>query len=185
MKLVLSQFEVNCAVKSIVECLEKRDIGNLCFISILKGGLYTTHLILQQLTEQIKKNILLGNLGLSSYQENINTEGKISITYPLDLTAEQLKNKNIWIIDDIFDSGLTMMHAKSIIKRKKGFNSIQTLTLVRKVNPEIKLFEKEEDLPDIIGFEYEGSGFLVGCGMGKGEQYRCLGQLYKLEPREI
>lgn len=190
MNLILNQYEVNCSIKSISQQMEELGIENSCFISILKGGIYTTYTLLPYFSEQIKKDILIGNLGLASYAGELVTQEKISITYPLDLTPEQLEGKDIWIIDDIFDSGLTMTNAKSIIKREmiknnRKYNSIQTVVLVRKMNPKIKLHKNTKDLPDIVGFEYENSGFLVGMGMGLGEKYRCLDQLYELEPGEI
>ena len=36
--------------------------------------------------------------------------------------------------------------------------------------------------PDIVGLTYEGDKFLVGCGMGLGEKYRGLRELYELIP---
>jgi len=130
-------------------------------------------------------DILVGYLGLSSYNNGTETQEKIKVTYPLDLTRGDLKEKNIILIDDVFDSGLTMMFAKSIINEIGRYNSLRTAVLVRKMNPRIKLWKEPGDLPDIVGFEFQDSGFLVGSGMGKGEHYRNLNGLFVLEPEEI
>jgi hypoxanthine phosphoribosyltransferase len=162
--------------------IQKRETEKLCVIAILKGGVPTAHRILEQLPDQ--RNILVGYIGLSSYQNGTETKGEIKTTYGLDLSQEQLWGRNVWIVDDVFDSGLTMMWAKRKLESLEFCNSIKTAVLVRKMNPKIQLY-REGDLPDVVGFEYEQRGFLVGMGMGHGEKYRCSDQIYELDPEEI
>jgi hypoxanthine phosphoribosyltransferase len=181
MKEILNYTETNLAIRAMTNRICSFSVDDLCFIGILKGGVYTMHEILPY----FDFNILIGYLGLSSYRNGINTEEKIDITYPLDLSSNHLYGKNVWIVDDIFDSGLTITKAKSIIKEIGGYNSLRTAVLVRKTNPKVVLWKNESDLPDVVGFEYEQNGFLVGSGMGKGERFRCLNGLWELETEEI
>jgi hypoxanthine phosphoribosyltransferase len=184
MKLILNHIEVNVAILSMVERIQKVETEKLCIIAILKGGVPTAHRILDLLPN--KENVLVGYMGISSYHNGTTSNGKIKTTYLLDLSQQQLTGKDVWIIDDIFDSGLTMVHVKRYLQSTIEFcTSIRTAVLVQKINPKVKNYTNDSSLPDVVGFEYEKQGFLVGMGMGHGEKFRCLDQLYELEPHEI
>jgi len=182
MNRLLSGSEVKLIIKVMASKIRAFEDPNRCFISILKGGSYTTHCLLSYFAFE---TTTIGYLGLSSYRNGTKTSGKIKVTSPLDLSKDDLRGKNLWIVDDIFDSGLTLMKAKSIIKEIGGYNSLKTAVLVRKVNSNIRLWKDVSDLPDIVGFKYEKNNFLVGSGLGKGEEYRCLEGLWELEEKEI
>jgi len=189
MKKVLSVGGINSAIRSMVRQIRTYHEDTLTFVILLKGGIFVGSDVLKHFmgyspVDYYERNLIIGFLGLSSYHNKTETSSKIKITYPLDLPKEDISGKNVWVIDDVFDSGLTLMKAKRIVK-SKGAKSVRTAVLVRKMRPRIKSWISEEDLPDVIGFEYPSDGFLVGFGMGEGEKYRGLNQLYELEPHEI
>jgi len=182
MKNVASSRSVNCMFHSMAQRMGKIGLENSCIVGILKGGIYTTINILNLIE---KSKILIGFIGLSSYKDGIETTEKMDITYSLDLDSKLTKGKKCWIVDDIYDSGLTLQRAVSIIKQEAQFESIHSAVLVRKMKPKIQVWKSEKELPDVVGLEYEGDGFLVGCGMGMDEKYRCLDEIFELEEGEV
>jgi len=182
---VAGNLHISRILSSMVEQIKRIGLENSCFVCILKGGVFTTQSLLNIIREENKSRIFQGFLGLSSYEDGTETTEKVKITYPLDLDPKLTRGKKCWIIDDVYDSGLTLVRAISIIKQEAQFKSIHSAVLVRKVNPKIQMWKSEEELPDVVGLEYEGNGFLVGCGMGLGEKYRCLDSIYELEEGEI
>lgn len=182
---IANELFISRMIQSLVSRMEQIGIENSCVIGILKGGVYTTQNILNNFPDYAKKRVLVGFLGLSSYRNGTETQGKIDITYPLDIDPKQSRGRICWIVDDIYDSGLTMIQAKSIIEETADFKTIHSAVLVRKMNPKIKKWKKSTELPFAVGLEYEGDSFLVGSGMGMGEKYRCLDGIHELEPDEI
>jgi hypoxanthine phosphoribosyltransferase len=186
MKLILSKPAVERAMLSMaiqitkLNCIQNKQFA---LISILKGGLYTGLKLLDFF--EIKDEILFGCLGLSSYKDNLISSNKIIKTYPLDINIKLLANKNIFIIDDIFDSGQTLTEATSIIRRTLEEDSIQNSNVYTAVLVKKNKCKDVEKWPNIAGYEMEEDKFIVGCGMGLGEKYRCLPELYELEDKDI
>ncbi len=147
---------------------------NPAFVTILKGGLYTSFHMLKNIS--LPERTVFGYLGLSSYREGMVPRGTVEVTYDYDLTDELLSDKDVWIIDDICDAGETLDFAKSLISTYNP-KSIKTVVLIdKKENRERHHFPQ----PNVIGFTYMNNKFLVGCGMGHGERYRHLRELYEL-----
>ena len=182
---VINQFTVQMALNSLARNIEGMEWDDkFCLIGILKGGVYTLHELLKRFTN--KRNITVGYLGLSSYGKEMVSACKIKVTYPLDLELKCLVNRNVWIIDDVYDSGLTMGFAvqmvEATLEHYGGIDRIKTAVLVRKENVQQ---QGRTIVPNLIGIDYPCSDFLVGAGMGKGEKYRCFDSIYKLEPDEM
>ena len=156
--------------------IQKHDMSDLCFIGILKGGIYTFSKLMNLIPFE-DDGPVFGYLGLSSYGGNMQSGSEMKVTYDFDLTEEMLCDKNVWVIDDCSDTGRTLEYARALIM---GYNpkSIRTAVLVdkkimREANHSVK--------PDVVGFVYEKNEFLVGCGLGYGEKYRHLRMLCELE----
>jgi hypoxanthine phosphoribosyltransferase len=141
---------------TITHDYRKRDLTVVC---LLDGSLiFTAHLL-----QQIKIPVNLYSLKVSSY------EGKSS-TGHLKYKTEDLifcKNKDILLIDDILDSGLTL---STMVKEMKvaGAKSIRTCVLLDKqIGRQIKIE------PDYKAFDIENE-FVVGFGMDYNGLYRNL-----------
>ena len=147
---------------------------NPTFVTVLKGGLYTSFHMLANIP--LPEDTVFGYLGLSSYRNGTKPSGTVEITYDNDLTYELIEGRNIWIVDDICDSGETLDYAKGLIGAWRP-KSVKTIVLVdKKANRENHHYPE----PDVVGFTYTGDKFLVGAGMGYGEKYRQLRELYEL-----
>ena len=135
---------------------QKKDLTVVC---LLDGSLiFTANLLLQ-----IKIPINLFSIKVTSY------DGKNS-TGDLKYDAKDLnfcKNRDILLIDDILDSGLTLSAITERVK-SAGANSVRTCVLLNKqINREINI------KPDYKGFDIENE-FVVGFGMDYNGLYRNL-----------
>ncbi|MHA1592375.1 MAG: phosphoribosyltransferase [Candidatus Heimdallarchaeaceae archaeon] len=172
LKIYKSRRYVDAMFLTMALNIQKFGVNNICFFTILKGGLYTAHSVINNLSW---KNPFFGYLGLSSYHDNIRAS-EIEVTYDNDLNEDMVTDKDIWVIDDISDSGKTLDYAKGLIESFHP-RSFRTAVLVDKIkNRESNHFPK----PDVVGFIHTGNEFLVGAGMGYGEKYRHLRELYEL-----
>jgi len=178
LKSYQNELQVQAALFSMSQKIASFGVDNLCLITILKGGVFTSSQILLNLYPFLKdsSNIVLGYLGLSSYKDNTFSSRKVECTYPLDIKPELVKGRSVWIIDDVKDTGLTFASARKIISEYTP-ESVRVAVLVDK----IKADKEDDTLPDVVGIEYAGNEFLVGVGMGYGERFRYLPSLYELE----
>ncbi len=111
-------------------------------------------------------------LDVKSYN-GLNSTGNVKITGNLDF----VRNKNIIIVEDIYDSGLTLKKLYNEIK-KYNPKSIEICVLLYKE----KTREKTLDL-DYIGFKIPDK-FVVGYGLDYNEKYRGLPYIGVIENNE-
>lgn len=167
-----SSHAVRCALhsmsKDIVASTEPTE--PLVLISILKGGLWTAYQLLYHIADERQFDIRIGHMGISSYGDG-RTPGKMKVVHTLDLDVEDVSGGHVWIIDDIWDTGGTMREAQRRVQLMQP-GCIETATLVSRVT------HSEKVGPSVCGFKYEGTGFLVGCGMGIGELDRHHSSIY-------
>ena len=141
---------------TITHDYRKRDLTVVC---LLDGSLvFTANLLLQ-----IKIPVNLYSIKVSSY------EGKEStgiVKYNVK-DLEFCKDKDILLIDDILDSGLTL---STVVKDVKvaGASSVRTCVLLN------KQIDRQLDIePDYKAFDIENE-FVVGFGMDYNGLYRNL-----------
>lgn len=177
LKEVLGLDVVDAAMMSIAEQIY--EIGfPLAIVAILKGGAYTAYEILKLLDyiyverdrdpRKVQPDIVIGHIGLESYGDEMKSQGEVKLMTPLDLSRECIYGRNVIIIDDCIETGNTLEEAKKIIA---GYNPSEILTAVLADKVTLRRNRNVEQ-PNIIGWSYTGTGFLVGCGMGAGERYR-------------
>jgi len=133
-----------------------------CFtlLSILNGSFIFTSDLARELSKYTL-NFDIKFIRLKSYAGKKST-GKIDW---IDF-ENNLKNKNILVVDDIFDSGLTLQELYG--KLKKNGNNVKTAVLL------IKETERSVNIePDFYGFKIPDK-FVVGYGLDYNEQYRGL-----------
>lgn len=103
---------------------------------------------------------------ISSYHGGTKTTGKTLFDFPSQL-CEKFQDRDIVIIDDIYDTGLTL---HSLIEHIQDYKpkSINTCILLGK-----KRIHKKEVQIDFLGFSVEDV-FVIGYGMDYKDQYRDL-----------
>ena len=148
------------------ELSKKFDNKKPIFIGVLNGSF----IFASDLLRNLNINCEIDFIKLSSYKGQ-NTTGTVRLLK--DISAD-ITNRDVIIIEDIIDSGLTV---EFLVKRLKGASprSISIVTLLFK--PDVAKLS----LPiDIIGFEI-APHFVVGYGLDYDQDYRHLPEIYRLE----
>ena len=143
--------------KTITEEFEGQEIFA---IGILKGAV----LWLADLVKHIELDVYLDFMAVSSYGATTKTSGAVKIIKDLDVPIE---GKNVIIIEDIVDSGITLNYLKNYLL---GMNpkSLKICTLLDK--PDGRQIEIDADY---VGFTVENK-FIVGYGLDYNQKYRNL-----------
>ena len=101
---------------------------------------------------------------MSSYGSGTRSSGEVKIVKDLDTKVE---GRDLLIIEDIIDSGLTLSYLVDLFKYRKA-NSIKIVTLLDKPAGRTANIKA-----DIIGFEVPNE-FVVGYGLDYDQKYRNL-----------
>ena len=111
-------------------------------------------------------------MAISSYGASTQTSGVVRILKDLD---HNIEGKDVIIVEDIVDSGLTLSYIKQALEHR-GASSIRIVTLLDK--PE----RRKVDLTvDYKGFVIPNA-FVVGYGLDFAEKYRNLPEIGVLKP---
>jgi len=140
----------------------------LMIIGVLKG----CFMFLADLVRHIDLECEIRFLTASSYGFSSVTSGKVNIDQNIDF---DVTDKEVIIIEDILDSGITITALRAFIAKHKPA-SLKVVTLLDK--PE------RRQLPitaDYTGFECPNE-FVVGYGLDYGERYRNLPFVASLKP---
>jgi len=111
-------------------------------------------------------------MAVSSYGSGTKSSGVVRIIKDLDI---DLINRDVLIVEDILDSGLTLSWLVRNLK-SRGPKSVEVMTMFRK--PEAV---KIEVPAKYVGFDIPNK-FVVGYGLDYAEQYRNLGAVGVLSP---
>ena len=136
------------------------------FIGVLNGSF----IFISDLVRNLNINCEIDFIKVSSYKGQ-DTTGTVKLLK--DISAD-ITNRDVVIVEDIIDSGLTI---EFLVKRLKGASpkSISIVTLLLK--PDIARLS----LPiDIIGFEI-APDFVVGYGLDYDQDLRHLPEIYRLD----
>ncbi len=134
---------------------------NLVILMVLKGAIC----LVADLIREISLPLDLQTVQCSSYGAKGTKRGALTIT---GIDRLDVQNKDVLIVDDIFDSGHTMIELLQKLKEKHP-RSIKTCVLLyKKEAPKVTEYR-----PDYILFEIPNL-FVVGYGLDFKEQYRGL-----------
>lgn len=133
---------------------------DLLVIGVLKGSVIFT----AELVKRLSIPCSMDFMAVSSYGDSSETSGVVRILKDLDHSVE---GKDIVIVEDIIDSGVTLNYLLNYLKARR-VNSIEVVALLskperRKVDVNVKY----------MGFEVPDE-FLVGYGLDYAERYRNL-----------
>jgi len=111
---------------------------------------------------------------LASYGNGDTSSGTVSFLKDIELS---LQGKDVIVVEDIVDSGLTM---EFLVRRleARGVNSLRIVALIDKLE-----HRKCPVTVDFSGFTLTG-GFVVGYGLDYAERFRELPAVYSLEFEE-
>jgi hypoxanthine phosphoribosyltransferase len=151
------QSKVNEIGEKITEEFKGEEVTAIC---ILKGSC----MFFADLVRAIDLDIQCEFFGVSSYHGEAKSSGEVKVT--LDLTVP-LENKNVLLVEDIVDTGLTMNYLKSTLGARKPKKLITTSLLLKPAALKTKC-----DI-DYVGFDIDNQ-FVVGYGLDYQGYYRNL-----------
>lgn len=140
---------------------------DLVAICILKGSF----MFFADLVRSIDLDIQCEFMGVSSYMGQTHSSGEVKMT--LDLTFP-LEDKNVLLVEDIVDTGLTMNYLKKNLMSRMP-KKLRTAALLLK-----PAAMKTDCSLDYVGFEIENQ-FVVGYGLDYQGLYRNLPHISQAE----
>lgn len=163
----ISEAKISNRIKKLAKKINKDYKGKKpIFIGILNGSF----IFLSDLIREIKIDCEIDFLKLSSYGDEKISSGNVTLLK--DLNCE-IEDRDIIIVEDIVDSGLSLNFIKKIIEKNKPA-SLKFISLLFKKNTSNLDFEI-----DYIGFKI-GNQFVVGYGLDFAQKYRNLNAIYVL-----
>jgi hypoxanthine phosphoribosyltransferase len=129
-------------------------------VGVLKGAV----MVMADLARQIDLKVEMDWMAVSSYGSGTKSSGVVRILK--DLSAD-ISGRNVLIVEDIIDSGLTLKWLLSNL-RSRGPRSVEIATLLRK--PEAARVEIDVKY---VGFDIPNE-FVIGYGLDYAEAYRNL-----------
>jgi hypoxanthine phosphoribosyltransferase len=136
-------------------------------VGVLKGGF----VFMADLVRAMSARVTLDFIAVSSYAQSTRSSGEVRLLKDLD---SRLEGRHVIIVEDIVDTGLTLMYLQDIL-RARAPRSLKTACLLSKPSR-----RKVDVVVDYIGFTIEDR-FVVGYGLDYAEQYRNLGYIAVLD----
>jgi len=169
-KILCTQEEIAVRVRELGEEITRDYQGkNLLLLGILRGAV----VFFADLAREIDVPMEMDFMAVSSYGAGVNTTGTVRILKDLDGDVE---GKDILIVEDILDTGLTMHNLTRLLETRKPA-SIRVAALLDK--PERR---KVDIRADYAGFTIPDA-FVVGYGLDYAQKYRNLPFIGVLSPK--
>ena len=163
---LISKKEIDERLDTLAEELRSENFDIV--VSTLLGGFMFTADICRRIA---KPELRVAFIKASSYGDGTESSGKVKIS---GLESLDIAGKNILVIDDILDTGNTMLGITNAL-REMGPNKVKTCVLLN------KQARRTVDIrADFVGFEVENK-FIVGCGLDYAGDYRTLPEIWTLE----
>ena len=169
LRVLLSEEEIRAKCKEMGARISQEYKGkNLMLVTVLKGAV----VFLADLMRAIEVPAEIDFMVVSSYGSGVKSSGVVKIVKDLDVP---LAGKDLLIVEDILDSGLTLSYIKELLA-SRGPASIKISTLLDKPSR-----RKVDLVADYIGFSVPDE-FVIGYGLDYDEKYRNLPYIGILKP---
>jgi hypoxanthine phosphoribosyltransferase len=140
----------------------------LVMVGVLKGAA----LFLSDLARSVTVDTTFDFVAVSSYGKGQRSSGAVKLIKDLD---EPIEGKNVLIVEDILDTGLTLSYLRKIFLAQKP-KSLRIAALLDKPSRRIEKIEA-----DYVGFSIPNL-FVIGYGMDYAERYRNLPDICLMAP---
>lgn len=153
LKVLFSEEQIQSKIKELAKEMNKQYNGEeVIAVCVLKGAVMFTVDLVKELNMPLKMEFIR----LSSYGSGTTTSGKV---HAVDIALPDLNGKNVLIIEDIVDTGLTAKFLMDFINNNFTTKSTKFCSLLDK-----KITRKTDIEPDFYGFEVDDK-FVVGYGL--------------------
>jgi hypoxanthine phosphoribosyltransferase len=170
-KVLISEEEMDKKIRALGAQISKDYEGRqVHMIGVLKGASF----FMCELAKRITVPVSIDFMAVSSYGSSTKSSGIVRIVKDLD---EPLMDKDVLVVEDIVDSGVTLNYLKGMLQHR-GAASICIVTLLDK--PERR---RVKDLKvDYSCFNIPDE-FVVGYGLDYDQAYRNLPDIGVLSPK--
>ena len=160
-KVLFSEDDISIRTKELAKIIDEDYIGrDLLLVGVLKGSV----VFISELLKRLHNPCEIDFMAVSTYGNDSKTTGVVKILKDLDRSIE---GKDVLIVEDIVDSGITLKYLSKYLKTK-GASTVEIVSLLN------KSARRAADVNvKYIGFEAPDE-FLVGYGLDYAERYRNL-----------
>jgi len=167
----LKEDQIQARIKELAEQISKDYRGKVpVFIGVLNGSF----IFMSDLIKWVDLDCEIDFFKLSSYGDAKISSGRVTLLKELNC---DVTNRDIIIVEDIVDSGLSIKYIEDLFEEKSP-KSMKVVTLLMKPNS-LKYNVKI----DYIGFNIP-SKFVIGYGLDYAQKYRNLRSIYVLDEGE-
>lgn len=139
---------------------------DLYAIPILRGGIF----FFADLVRNVSTSVDMAPIMAVGYDPESNTLNPVGVS--IDMADVEPAGRHVLLVDDICDTGRTLMEVKSEFL-KKGASEVRSAVLIRR-----KEFGMVETEVDYVGIDHEGPEWFVGYGMDDKNRWRNLPEIY-------
>lgn len=160
-RVIVSEVDLQARIKDLAAQVDADYEGrDVLLVGVLKGAV----MAMADLTRSMQRHIEMDWMAVSSYGSGTKSSGVVRILKDLDC---DITGRNVLIVEDIVDSGLTLSWLKSNLE-SRGAANVDILAILRK--PEAAKVEVDVKY---VGFDIP-TDFVVGYGLDFDEKYRNL-----------
>ena len=160
-RVIVTEEQLQTRIKELAAQVDKDYEGkDLLLVGVLKGAV----MAVADLARALQRHIDMDWMAVSSYGSGTKSSGVVRILKDLD---RDITGRNVLIVEDIVDSGLTLSWLKANLE-SRGVGSVEILSILRK--PEAAKVEVDVKY---VGFDIP-KDFVIGYGLDFDEKYRNL-----------
>ena len=168
-EVLLTEEQIHDRIAELCREIERDYEGrDLLLVGVLRGAV----MVMADLARELRRDIEMDWMAVSSYGRGTRSSGVVRILKDLDT---DLIGRNVLIVEDIVDSGLTLSWLRENLE-SRGAASVEICALLRK--PEAAKVDVDARY---VGFEIPNA-FVVGYGLDYAERYRNLRAVGVLAP---
>ncbi len=161
--VLISEEDIRRRIKEIGRQISRDYAGrSVTLVGILKGSFVFLADVIRAISPEIPVEVDF--MSVSSYGDATTTSGTVHIEKDLGVSID---GKDVVIVEDIVDTGLTLLHVYNILSAR-GARSIRVAALLEKPGN-----SKYERPLDYIGFKIPNK-FVVGFGLDYAQRFRNL-----------
>ncbi|HEX5166840.1 MAG TPA: hypoxanthine phosphoribosyltransferase [Thermomicrobiales bacterium] len=160
-RILLTEQQVQQRIRELgAELAEHYDDRKPLLVGVLTGA----YVFMADLSRAMNIELDVEFMAVSSYGLATQTSGVVRILKDLDMPVE---GKEVLIVEDIIDSGLTLNYLLDVLRRRNP-KDLRVVSLLRKKRDDAHAVQV-----DYLGFEIPDE-FVVGCGLDAGRRFRNL-----------
>ena len=160
-RVIVSEADLQAKLRELAARIDADYQGrDLLLVGVLKGAV----MAMADLARYMQRHIEMDWMAVSSYGSGTKSSGVVRILKDLD---RDITGREVLIVEDIVDSGLTLTWLKSNLE-SRGAKQVEILTVLRK--PEAAKVQVDVKY---VGFDIPPD-FVVGYGLDFNEKYRNL-----------